>query len=362
MKILLLGDASNYHNALGVGLSRLGHDVTVASHGSRWMDTRRDINLSRRPGKIGGALLYARLRTVLASRLKGYDVVQIVNPVFVELRPHRVGDIFRRLKRDNGMVCLTALGTDLAYMRMVLSPDNPLRYTEFAISGKPTPFALSPGGLKHRQWLEDPLLSHAEYVYEHVDGVVTALYEYQLAMERVLPPESVVYGGIPVDVDSIEFSCRRTPSPHLSVLAPYHAGRELEKGTDIMRRIAEGVPNIHLRPVTGLKFAEFQQCLKACDVVLDQYYSYTPATTALMAMAVGKTVVTGAEPDFEKFVGEQVPAVNVSPFDHDALRTFLETANDSEALYRRGKAARDFVRRNNDTAVVARRFLSFWQR
>ena len=47
MKILLLGDYSNYHRALSLALRKLGHDVTVASDGSRWMDTGRDIDLSR---------------------------------------------------------------------------------------------------------------------------------------------------------------------------------------------------------------------------------------------------------------------------------------------------------------------------
>ena len=47
MKILLLGDASNYHVALAKGLRTLGHDVTVASNGSKWMKTPRDIDLYR---------------------------------------------------------------------------------------------------------------------------------------------------------------------------------------------------------------------------------------------------------------------------------------------------------------------------
>jgi len=60
MKILLLGDASNYHVALAKGLRTLGHDVTVASNGSKWMKTPRDIDLYRHEHMLCGALLYAR--------------------------------------------------------------------------------------------------------------------------------------------------------------------------------------------------------------------------------------------------------------------------------------------------------------
>lgn len=43
MKILLLGEASNLHWTLAEGLRSLGHQVTVASNGSHWMDNSRDI-------------------------------------------------------------------------------------------------------------------------------------------------------------------------------------------------------------------------------------------------------------------------------------------------------------------------------
>ncbi len=48
MKILLLGDASNYHATLAHALRLEGHDVTLASSGSGWMRTHRDIDISRK--------------------------------------------------------------------------------------------------------------------------------------------------------------------------------------------------------------------------------------------------------------------------------------------------------------------------
>ncbi len=82
MRILLLGDASNYHNCLAKGLVNLGHDVVVASNGSTWMGTHRDIDLDRHiPGKVGGAILAARIKWLMMSgRFSGYDVVQIGTP------------------------------------------------------------------------------------------------------------------------------------------------------------------------------------------------------------------------------------------------------------------------------------------
>ena len=56
MKILLLGEASNLHWTLAEGLRTLGHDVTVASGGSGWMNNRRNIDLQRNSYGLIGSL------------------------------------------------------------------------------------------------------------------------------------------------------------------------------------------------------------------------------------------------------------------------------------------------------------------
>ena len=63
MKILLLGEYSNVHATLAEGLRKLGHQVTVLSNGDFWKNYPRDINLVRKPGKLGGMLYLAKLLT-----------------------------------------------------------------------------------------------------------------------------------------------------------------------------------------------------------------------------------------------------------------------------------------------------------
>lgn len=145
MKVLLMGDGSAYHANLAIALRGMGHDVTVASDGTRWMQTERDIDLSRSKGKLGGALLWMRLSGIDARRLKGYDVVQLSSPGFAPLRPKRLRVLFDRLKRDNGIVCLTALGTDSVYVRHCLFAKPPvLRYSEWKVGSERTPWSYTP--------------------------------------------------------------------------------------------------------------------------------------------------------------------------------------------------------------------------
>ena len=89
MKILLIGEYSNVHATLAEGLRTLGHKVTVLSDGDGWKNYPRDIDVSRKPGKLSGILLMAKLYALL-PRLQGYDVVQLINPIFFELKAERL--------------------------------------------------------------------------------------------------------------------------------------------------------------------------------------------------------------------------------------------------------------------------------
>ena len=134
MKILLLGEYSNVHNTLARGLRELGHTVTVVSNGDFWKNYPRDINVSRRPGKIGGMLLMAKIYALL-PRLRGYDVVQFINPLFFELKAEHLFPLFRYLKKHNRKAVLCGFGMDY-YWAHTCSTTMPLRYSDFNIGGE----------------------------------------------------------------------------------------------------------------------------------------------------------------------------------------------------------------------------------
>ena len=112
MRILFAGDASNMHNCLAHELRLMGHEATVASDGSRWMDTHRDINLLRRPGILGTLRYLYDIKRAL-PQMCGYDIVEIASPIFLRLKPHRVAKVFDYLKANNRRIVLSALATDM---------------------------------------------------------------------------------------------------------------------------------------------------------------------------------------------------------------------------------------------------------
>ena len=170
MRILLLGDASNFHRTLATGLRQLGQEVVVASDGTMWMNTERDIDLLRRhSSRLGGLELWWRVKHRLHQRLQGFDIVAIHNPIFLCLRPHRCRYIFDRLRRENRSVFLTALGTDTPYIEECLSPHSTLRYNEFRHYGSPAPLAIEHPETE-QAWLTPPLQPHCSHIYAHIDG------------------------------------------------------------------------------------------------------------------------------------------------------------------------------------------------
>lgn len=366
-KILLLGDYSNCHRTLATGLRRLGCDVTQASDGTGWMNTQRQIDITRKPGRLGGLELYMRLLFGdLRNLMHGFDVVALHDPNFVGLRPERLRPLFRRLKRRNGAVFLTAMSTDIGYLDMLSAPDSPLRYSEWFVDGRPSRYYAANAG-SWAEWHAPAIVSYQREVLDMIDGAVSVLYEYHLGMVRALGEDRAAYGGLPIDtalfapvdipehIDRVKFFLGRDRN------------RKLMKGSDLLEDAARAVVNempdrAELEIVENIPYVDFVERLKGAHVVLDQIYSYTPATTALMAMAYGLNTVSGGEPEYYDYIGETVnrPIIN-APIELDKLTdTLREVAMHPELIAERGRKSREFVMKHNDTEVVARRFLDFW--
>lgn len=368
-RILLLGDYSNCHNTLATGLRRLGCDVTVASNGSRWLNLDRGIDLSRYDNKIGGLFLAAKLlQFTHDGTMNGYDIVAVNDVNFVNLRPHRLRFFFDRLRKVNSSVFLTAMSTDIAYLDMVAPPDSPLRYSEWFIGDEPSRWHLA-RRKEWQAWHAPALGRYQRHMLDNIDGAVSVLYEYHLGMQRYLGDEKVAYGGIPIDTSLYQPVGLPDKIDKVRLFLGRDRNRLLMKGTDLLetaaRRVVERHPDkAELVIVENRPFAEFTELLKSAHVVLDQIYSYTPATTALMAMAYGLNVVTGAEPEFYDFIGEHDnrPIIN-APIEPEPLTDTIEQiVLHPELIAERGRRSREFVVKHNDCETVARRYLDFWNK
>lgn len=99
MKILLLGEYSNVHYTLALGLRSLGHDVTLASDGDNWKNYPRDIDMRRKSLSPLSSISYLWKTWNQIQSFKGYDIVQLINPVFIPLKGKEYGHFTRNFER-----------------------------------------------------------------------------------------------------------------------------------------------------------------------------------------------------------------------------------------------------------------------
>ena len=360
MKILLLGEYSNVHATLATGLRRLGHEVCVMSDGDGWKDYPRDVDLSRRSGILGKMSFLWRLVKAL-PRMRGYDVVQIINPMFLELKAERMMTFYRYIRRHNAKVVMGAFGLDY-YWVSVNHELRPMRYSDFNIGDESRSDYVAQSD--YREWVGTVRETLTKAVAKDADAIVAGLYEYfvtyELAEEGRLK-EKLVYIPLPIVIpDNVR---PRKTDGKLRIFIGISKGRSAYKGTDIMLEAAREVEaqypdRMELRVAEGLPFDEYRRIIDDSDVLIDQLYGYSPAMNALLAMSKGIVTVGGGEPEHYELLGERElrPIVNVEPTRESVFRALESLVLHPEKVDEMKRESVAYVRRHYDFVQVARQY------
>ena len=237
MKILLIGEYSNVHATLAQGLRSLGHHVVVASNGDFWKYYPRDLDWARSGTSRFAALrLMAKICSDL-PRLRGFDIVQFINPVFAELKAERLRPFYRYLRRHNKRVILCAMGMDWFWVH-TCTHEKPLRYSDFNIGAETRTNA--DAVKEQKDWLGTAKGQLNKFIARDCDGIVAGLYDYYVCYKPAFP-EKTVY--IPLPIHSKPEMLRQLQAhPHqgpLRLFIGINESRSEYKGTDIMLRAAE---------------------------------------------------------------------------------------------------------------------------
>jgi len=361
MKILLLGEYSNVHATLADGLRQLGHSVTVVSNGDFWKDYPRDIDVSRPKGHLGGIRLLARVWSLLPS-WKGYDVVQLINPLFLELKARRLYPIYRYLRCHNRKIVLCAAGMDYYWVEECIT-HKPLRYSDFNIGDRLRTDA--PALEAQRDWIGTDKEQINRRIAADCDAIVAGLYEYYVCY-RPHYPGKLHFIPFPVKPQK---AVSPAADGKVKLFIGISRSRSAYKGTDIMLRAAEDIvrkypEKVALVKAEGVPFNEYQHLMDGSDAILDQLYSYTPSMNPLLAMSKGIVCVGGGEPENYDILGEKElrPIVNVLPC-YESVYTELERlVLHPERLPRLKNESIAYVNRHHDYLMVAAKYASLYEK
>lgn len=377
MKILLMGEYSNVHATLAEGLRKLGHHVTVLSNGDFWKNYPRDIDLVRKPGKLGGIMYMMKLYTIV-HKLRGYDIVQLINPMFLELKAECIFPIYQYLRKHNKKVILGGFGMDY-YWVSVCCKDKPLRYSDFNIGDK---LRTNTDALKERKdWLGTEKGRLNQMIAEDCDGIITGLYEYWACYQPSFPqkttfipfpikPQLITPGNsnshtyvenhqvIPLDIPK-----------KVKLFIGINKSRSEYKGTDIMLKAAQAIAKKYpdkteLRIAENIPFAEYVKMMNGSDAILDQLYSYTPSMNPLEAMAKGIICIGGGEPENYEIIHEDKlrPIINVLPNYESVYQELEHLVLHPELVPLLKQQSIEYINKHHDYIKVAKRYEAFYQK
>ena len=361
MKILLIGEYSNLHNTLAKGLRELGHKVTVASDGDDWKNYPRDIDLKREPGH---RMQYLWKLIKALPRMRGYDVVQIINPMFLELKAERILPIYKYLRRHNRKVVMGAFGMD-HYWVTVNTLNRPLRYSDFNIGDRIR--TDEQANLYRDEWILTAKNDLSTYIAEDCDGIPACLYEYWATYNAVSKLRNKMR-FIPLPIVMPEIYRTTYFGGPLKLFVGISKGRSAYKGTDIMLQAAQALKEkypeqLDLRIAEGVPFDEYQRMMDGSDAILDQLYSYTPSMNSLLAMSKGIIVIGGGEPENYEILGETElrPIINVQPNYQSVYDELEQLILHPERISDLKQQSVEYVRRHHDYLKVAEQYISFYQ-
>lgn len=361
MKILLIGEYSNVHATLAEGLRELGHSVTVISNGDFWKNYPRDIDVTRKPGMLGGISLMARLYTLL-PKMRGYDIVQLINPIFFELKAERLFWFYRYLRRHNKRVYLGAFGMDWYWVH-TCTFKKPLRYSDFNFGDKVRTDAEAV--VFQQSWLGTAKEQLNQMIAHDCDGIIAGLYEYWACYHPVFPDKTTF---IPFPIRMPEkYSTERAQKSKVVLFIGINKERSAYKGTDIMYKAAKDIQQKYphctkLVVAESVPFAQYQQMMESSDAILDQLYAYTPSMNPLLAMSKGIICIGGGEPENYEIINETQlrPIINVEPTYDSVYHELEQLVLNPDRIPQLKRQSVDYVAKHHDYLKVARQYLDFW--
>lgn len=366
MKILMIGDYSNLHACLAKELRRRGHEVTVVSDRGGHMQTDADITLRRKPGPLGSIAYLWKILSHL-THWKDYDVVQLINPGFFGLKPEKLRSIYDILRKNNRSVFLTLCGNDHFFVKDCVDSDL-FRFSEFRV-GKERTQLVREDPAREKGWLIEGHARYTKHLYSTVDGAMSVLPEYDMSARLHLDPSKLLFTNLPIELESLKYS----PLPEgkkVRILIGMRPNMEVQKGTARMLRIcrelaAENPEILEVKVVKNLSLEEYLKRLRDSHIVIDQLYSYSPATNALQTMALGRISASGAQPEYYRYIEEKSrPVFCLSPEEDDAAikRRLLDLISDPAQMQRMAEEGRLLVERHNDVRDIAALFEQHWQK
>ena len=343
MKILLLGEYSGYYANLARGFKKLGHDVTFFNHGGAWMPERDGQPYPKHGYGIKSKVLSKLLHPIDKKKFSGFDIVFVIAAEMVN-KPWTAWN-WDHIRSSNKKVIYTVCGQgDSHIIRHIPHMRKSMFKDEHGIISMEHACEISKGDFPF-----------CDRMVNECDGIITVTAGYDIPYQSVNKPRRCI--PLPIDTTGIQF--QSLPMKPLQFLHGKQR-RHWWKGTPtILRAFEEINPKPILHHIGGLPLSEYLLLMKSIHVVIDQCKSYGCGMNALFALAMGKIVMGGNEPEnLECLNLPPSPVINL-PFDSDKIRDAIIQLMDDDKPHEIGEESRQYVEDHHEATLVAERYLEF---
>jgi len=351
-RILLVGEFSSFHFHLKQGLLEYGIDVTLASSGDGSRNFYRDIDIFPKSKGAYGIIMKQIYPFRLAKRLTGYNVVQFINPIIFTNKFGQNTYAINRIINTNekSFLCATATDSVLWHFGKNKLIYNPLDdWKEYDLN-------------KKRHYIEKKKALHWNIkMAEKVNGIIPSMFEYKVGYSNFKNIQKTI--PIPVDINQFAYQGKSTSGK----IKLFHGlSRPGFKGSrfiiSAMKKVRDKYPNdVELMLPKKLNYDDYIKNIKDSNIVIDQANSLSWGYNAIISMALGKVVLSGAEPEaLEEFGIENCPIINIRPNTNYIYEKLLYLLERKKLISNLGYKSRLFVEKFHSHIIIADKYLKAW--
>lgn len=354
VRVLLVGELSGLHRHLAQGLRKLGHEATTAARSDGFKNIQADYSFDFGfEGTLGGML--SRVRELqLALSNSRHDVVQLVNSFSLSGRFAPTPFLVEKLEEKGVSLFLLAAGSDAFFWRHgrpVLKSGLFDDHLKFDLK-------------KDASALEsDSAYRFNKHVADLATGVIPVMYEYEVSYAS--QPNRLNTIPLPVNTEAIPY---RENQVGRKLVIFHGLNRYGFKGTRLVEEafsvLADRYPNDLELVIDGkMPVGEYLNLMSRTNVVIDQMYSHSLGMNGVQALAMGKVVLGGVEPESLRSLGLQhSPAIGLSPTVQSIVQNVEALLESRDSIPQRGFESREFAEQVHGHIKVASQYVSTWER
>ena len=376
MRILLLGEYSNFHNTLKAGLEKNGHRVLLMGRKDGFKNYSLDIDLEP---ILFSTTLFRKVKNVLflifkidisnfevfynfyknRKQFMNFEIVQLINEFPFKTSPFWDKKILSFIFKHNKKVILSACGDDVTYLTYLIDSDLSHHVLTPLLNNK----KLKTNFRHSLNYLKPSFKKLSHFVKNHVEYIIPGDFDYEMAYKNLPKVKPLI--PFPVNIEKNKFQ----PLQILGKIKIFHGinrGNYYKKGNDIfiqaLKQIQEKYNHtIEIIQVESIPYKEYIKLYNESHILLDQAYAYDQGYNALEAMAQGKVVFSGFSAGFKShYMITKKIGIHTTPNVNEIVKNLSWLIENPKEIIEISNNARAYIETHHDYEKVAKTYLDTW--